>query len=153
VKWRPAHPMRTGLQMVLAWPLLAAGFALGAPLVLVVAAAAATGFGFALMTIWWETALAHHVPPDALSRVSAWDWMGSLALLPLGYAVAGPLAGAFGARTVLGVGSAIGLVLLALALVPRSTRQLRDGVLMNRDKGAPSALDLLPARYGAGRER
>ncbi len=127
VKWHPVHPMRTGLQMVLAWPLLAAGFALGAPLALVVVAAAATGFGFALMTIWWETALAHHVPPDALSRVSAWDWMGSLALLPLGYAVAGPLAGAFGARTVLGVGSAIGLALLALSLVPRSTRELGDG--------------------------
>jgi hypothetical protein len=50
--------------------------------------------------------------------------MGSLALLPVGFAIAGPLASAFGARTVLGVGSAIGLVLLALALIPRSLREL-----------------------------
>jgi len=59
-----------------------------------------------------------------LSRVSAWDWMGSLALLPVGYLIAGPLAGSFGARAVLGVGSAIGLILLLLGLLPRSTREL-----------------------------
>jgi len=39
------------------------------------------GCGFALLMIWWETALAHNIPPHALSRVSAYDWMGSLALL------------------------------------------------------------------------
>ena len=50
--------------------------------------------------------------------------MGSLALLPLGFAIAGPLASVFGARVVLGVGSAVGLVLLLVALVPRSTREL-----------------------------
>jgi MFS family permease len=50
--------------------------------------------------------------------------MGSLALMPVGYLVAGPLADAFGPRVVLGVGSVIALVLLALALLPRSTREL-----------------------------
>jgi MFS family permease len=74
--------------------------------------------------IWWETALARHIPPHALSRVSAWDWMGSLALLPLGFLVAGPLADSFGARTVLTVGSSIGLGLLVVALMPRATRDL-----------------------------
>jgi MFS family permease len=124
LRWRPRRPLRTGLILVLAWPLLNAGLALAAPLTVVVVLAFAAGSGFALLMIWWETALAHNIPPHALSRVSAYDWMGSLALLPLGYLVAGPLAGRFGARTVLGVGSAIGLVLLLLALVPRSTREL-----------------------------
>jgi MFS family permease len=86
--------------------------------------AAATGFGFALMVIWWETALARHIPARALSRVSSYDWMGSLALLPLGYALAGPLANAFGARHVLLVGSLIGLVMLVITLLPRETREL-----------------------------
>jgi hypothetical protein len=58
--------------------------------------------------------------------VSAYDWMGSLALLPLGFAIAGPLAGALGARTVLSVGAAVALARLALSLVPRGTRQLID---------------------------
>ncbi|MGD0455484.1 MAG: MFS transporter, partial [Solirubrobacteraceae bacterium] len=125
VRWRPAHPLRAGLLLILGWPVLSAAFALGAPLAVVIVFALATGFGFSLFIIWWETALAQHIPAHALSRVSAYDWMGSLALLPLGYFLAGPLASALGARTVLGVGSSIGMVLLLLALVPRSTRELR----------------------------
>lgn len=50
--------------------------------------------------------------------------MGSLALLPIGYLLAGPLAGALGPRAVLGVGSVIGIALLLIALAPRSTREL-----------------------------
>ena len=50
--------------------------------------------------------------------------MGSLALLPVGYLVAGPIAASLGATTTLAIGSVIGLVLLALSLAPRSTRQL-----------------------------
>ena len=41
--------------------------------------------------------------------------------------IAGPLAATFGARTVLGVGSAIGLLLLGLGLAPHQTRALCDG--------------------------
>ena len=51
----------------------------------------AAGTGVALFGIWWETALAERVPPHVLSRVTAYDWMGSLALLPIGYVLAGPL--------------------------------------------------------------
>ncbi len=128
LSWRPARPLLAGMLLVLAWPVQDGVFALGAPLALVVVCAFATGFGFSLLMIWWETALARHIPAGALSRVSAWDWMGSLALLPLGYLVAGPLAAAFGPRTVLGVGSVIGLLLLAAGLLPRSTRELGDDV-------------------------
>lgn len=124
LRWRPRHPLRTGLLLVLTWPLLDMAFAVTAPLAVVVALAFATGLGFSLFGIWWETALAYHVPAGALSRVSSYDWMGSLALLPLGYLVAGPLASVFGAQTVLAAGSAIGLGLLLLALVPRATREL-----------------------------
>ena len=124
VKWRPRRPLRAGLILILVWPLQDIVFALSSPLALVLPFAFATGFGFSLFGVWWETALARHIPPHAISRVSAYDWMGSLALLPLGFVIAGPLAGAFGARNVLGVGSAIGFVLLLVALTPRSTREL-----------------------------
>jgi MFS family permease len=125
MRWRPQHPLFTGLVlMVISWPTLSFAFALGAPLALVVLLSLITGFGFSLFIIWWETALAQNIPAHALSRVSAYDWMGSLALLPLGYFVAGPLADALGARTVLGVGSVLGALMLALALLPRSTRRL-----------------------------
>jgi predicted MFS family arabinose efflux permease len=141
MRWRPEHPLFTGLVlMLLNWPVLSFVFALDAPLALVIVMSLTTGFGFSLFIIWWETALAQHIPAHALSRVSAYDWMGSLALLPLGYFVAGPLAGALGARTVLGVGGALGAAMLALALTPRSTRQLG---------GAPVGLGLRTDGTGA----
>jgi MFS family permease len=124
LRWRPSRPLATGLLLTLAWPLQCAVFALGAPLALVIMCGFATGWGFSLLMIWWETALAQHIPPHLLSRVSSYDWMGSLALLPLGFVLAGPLASALGAQTVLELGSIAGLVLLLLALVPRSTREL-----------------------------
>jgi MFS family permease len=124
MRWRPRRPLRVGMLMVLAWPVQCLAFALGAPLPLVVGFSVISGIGFSLLMIWWETALAQHIPPGALSRVSAWDWMGSLALLPVGYLLAGPLASVFGARTVLAVGSVIGLAALALALLSRSLRDL-----------------------------
>jgi MFS family permease len=124
LRWRPARPMLVGLVLTFFWPLQSVLFALGAPVAVVVIFALAAGYGFSLFEIWWETALVRHIPPAALSRVSAYDWMGSLALLPVGFAIAGPLAGTFGARTVLGVGAGIALAMLGLALVPRSTREL-----------------------------
>jgi len=127
VRWRPAHPLRTGLLLVFAWPAQAIAFAGAAPVWTIVVLAFAIGFGFSLFGVWWKTALANNVPAHLLSRVSAWDWMGSLALLPVGYLIAAPLAAALGARTVLGAGGMIGFALLAVALVPRSTRRLRGG--------------------------
>jgi predicted MFS family arabinose efflux permease len=126
IRWRPRRPMVVGLLLTLFWPLQTLAFAGAAPLAAVVALAFCAGLGFTLFEVWWATALVRHIPPQALSRVSAYDWMGSLALLPLGFAIAGPLASAWGARTVLSVGAALALAMLVLALVPRSTRQLTN---------------------------
>jgi hypothetical protein len=65
------------------------------------------------------------VPPHTLSRVSAYDWMGSLALLPVGYLLAGPLAEALGSGPVLGVGSVLATLVLAGGLAVRETWTLR----------------------------
>ena len=138
-RWRPARPLKMGLLLVSSWPLLGLLFAARAPLMLVTVMALGTGFGIALLMIWWETALAEHIPPHALSRVSACDWMGSLALVPLGYLIVGPVSDALGVRTVLGFGAVIGAGLLLLALAPRSTREL------GRE---PSAAQQLPREVG-----
>jgi predicted MFS family arabinose efflux permease len=124
IRWRPRRPMVIGLLLTLLWPIQSLAFAAASPLAVVVVLAFGAGLGFTLFEVWWATALVRHIPPQALSRVSAYDWMGSLALLPLGFAVAGPLAGALGARSVLAVGAAVALAMLVLALVPRGTREL-----------------------------
>jgi predicted MFS family arabinose efflux permease len=126
IRWRPRRPMVVGLLLTLIWPIQSLAFAAASPLAVVIVLAFGAGLGFTLFEVWWATALVRHIPPEALSRVSAYDWMGSLALLPLGFAIAGPLAGALGARTVLTVGAAVALAMLALALVPRATRELID---------------------------
>ena len=44
----------------------------------------------------WFTVFQQHVPASARSRVSSYDALGSFVLMPLGYAIAGPVAGAIG---------------------------------------------------------
>jgi predicted MFS family arabinose efflux permease len=123
-RWRPRHPMRTGMLLSLPWPAFFALFALGLPVAVLVPVAFVAGVGLMLFGIWWETALAERVPPHMLSRVSAYDWMGSLALLPIGYVLAGPLGEALGASDVLAVGGAISLAALLCALLVRDVREL-----------------------------
>jgi MFS family permease len=124
-RWRPLHPMRVGFLWTLPWPAVTVAFALGAPLLVLVPLFAAAGVGLALFQIWWDTALAERVPPHTLSRVSSYDWMGSLALLPIGFLLAGPLADALGAALVLGVGSALATLVLAAGMAVRETWTLR----------------------------
>jgi hypothetical protein len=50
--------------------------------------------------------------------------MGSLALLPFGYLLAGPVGEAVGSREVVVVGSAVGLVAIAAGLLARENRNL-----------------------------
>lgn len=50
--------------------------------------------------------------------------MGSLALMPVGYLLAGPAAEALGAQRVMAVGGVLGALAMVLALLPRSTRDL-----------------------------
>src|SRR5581483_11722419 len=47
------------------------------------------------------TTLQHLVPRAVLSRVTAYDWFGSMACQPIGLAIAGPLAVAIGTGTTL----------------------------------------------------
>jgi predicted MFS family arabinose efflux permease len=123
-RWRPRYPMRAGMLLVLPWPTALGAFALGLPEAVLVSIFALAGLGVALFGIWWETALAERIPPHVLSRVTAYDWMGSLALLPIGYVLAGPLGEALGAVDVLAAGSAIALLTLAAALLVPDIRRL-----------------------------
>jgi hypothetical protein len=124
IGWRPRRPMRLAMIAILLWPPAAVLYAAGVTLVLVIPATLIAGAGIALFDVWWMTALTERIPPDKLSRVSAYDWMGSLALLPAGYLLAGPLAEALGAVEVLLGGSALAGVALAAGLLPRETRML-----------------------------
>ncbi len=123
-RWRPRRPMLAGMLAAVPWPGAIAVYGAGPPVAVLYAAMACAGLGIGLFAVWWETALAQRIPAHLLSRVSAWDWMGSLALLPLGYLLAGPMAQEFGAVEVLVGGGLLGLLSCAAGLLPRSTRTL-----------------------------
>jgi DHA3 family tetracycline resistance protein-like MFS transporter len=57
-------------------------------------------------TIVWATIKQRHVPGTMLGRVSSLDWLISIGLLPLSFALTAPVAAALGARTTL-VGAAL----------------------------------------------
>jgi MFS family permease len=57
-------------------------------------------------TIVWATIKQHQVPSELLGRVSSLDWLISIGLLPLSYALTAPAAELFGVRATL-VGAAI----------------------------------------------
>jgi hypothetical protein len=69
--------------------------------------------------------MAQRIPPHTLSRVSSYDWMGSLALLPLGYLLAGPIGEAVGAAEVTLIGASVGIVIAALAFAIPDVWRLR----------------------------
>lgn len=123
-RWRPLRPMRAALLAASPWPFAITVYGAGPPVGVTYACLTLSGIGVGLFIVWWDTALAQRIPPHLLSRVSAWDWMGSLALLPVGYLLAGPLGEALGAQEVLAGGAVLGTLLLALGLLPSDTRRL-----------------------------
>jgi MFS family permease len=145
IGWRPRYPMRMGMLATLLWPASAILYGAGVTLVVVIPASVLGGAGFALFDVWWLTALAERIPPHALSRVTSYDWMVSLGLLPVGYAVMGPLAESFGAVDVLIGGAALAIVAQALGLLPREMRMLE-----RLGDGLPPTREVEGARHGHG---
>jgi MFS family permease len=126
MRWRPERPLALGVLLCVPFGGVLLAFALGVSLVLVLPIAVVAGVGLALFSVWWETALAQRIPPAALSRVASYDWMGSYALLPLGFVLIGVLADGLGATAVMGVTGALASAVVLLALLPRETRGLRQ---------------------------
>jgi MFS family permease len=124
--WRSARPLRDTLLLAVLWPAMSIVLAIGLPRGVTGAWMVLAGLQNGLFMVTWETALAHHIPPSVLSRVSSYDWMGSLALLPVGFVLAGPLASLLGARVVLGAGGALGVLATLVTLLPKSTRELTN---------------------------
>jgi DHA3 family tetracycline resistance protein-like MFS transporter len=67
-------------------------------------------------TIMWATLKQRQIPTHLLGRVSSLDWLISISLLPLSFAVTGPIADAIGARATLVGAGVIGAVATGAAL-------------------------------------
>jgi MFS family permease len=107
--------------------LLAAGGSAGA----VAAAALVSGAGLMIGNAIWETTLQEQIPPAVLSRVTAYDWFGSLVGQPLGFALVGPLVAGVGQEATLLLAASIittsNLVILSLPSI-RAVKRKDAGV-------------------------
>ena len=82
------------------------------------------GAGLAIFEVIWVTTLQELVPPEKLGRVSSVDWVGSLALLPVGLALVGVLTDQLGASWVFLAGGALNTLLELIALAVPGIRKL-----------------------------
>ena len=115
-RWRPR---RAGLVAMLG--LLPSGLALltligPSPVLLVGIASLIGGLGVSIFDVFWNTGVQRDVPDRLLARVFSLDYFGSLALMPLGYALTGPAVEAFGREAVLIFGFAV-VVITTLPLL------------------------------------
>jgi len=92
---------------------------------LIAAAAVIAGFSFSLGSIIFETGVQRAIAPEKLSRVSAYSWMCAMVFLPLGYALAGPIADAVGMSAYLVFGAVWSVVTTALVFSVPAVRNYR----------------------------
>ena len=100
---------------------LAAG-AMGLPIGVggLLVCALVVGFGEVAVGLAWTNALQDHVPDELLGRVYSLDYLGSAALIPVGYLVAGLASDAFGPSAVFVAGGLISAAILAaMTLLPQ----------------------------------
>jgi len=74
---------------------------------------------FMLGQVIWTTMLQQLVPRELLGRVSSLDWLMSIGLVPVSYALTGPVSGALGPDTTLIAAGLLGAIFMgALLFVP-----------------------------------
>jgi len=109
------------------WTAEMAALALGLPLWMIVTVSAIGGFGLAIHIALWFTVFQQQVPAETRSRVSSYEALGSFVLAPVGLALAGPAADAFGTDTVLWGAVVLGLGSLGAVLLIPSVWAIRRG--------------------------
>jgi len=132
---RPSRPLLVAMCVapVMALPIIA--LAPPWPVVVVAVLAFAAGVASDVFEVLWTTALQNNIPADSLSRVSSYDYLGSLALVPIGLAVSGWAVAAYGVETTMWVCAALCLT-SAIGLLDPQVRALRAGRAPGLDAAA-----------------
>jgi hypothetical protein len=136
LRYTPRKPM---LFVVGAGAAIAIGplaLALVAPLPVICLAVFTIGALTEVMMVQWTVQMATRIPSDKLARVSSYDAFGSLAAMPLGALIAGPLAARVGVRQTQFAAAALMFVASAFTLIPRDIRTIRIGDAVGGDCGA-----------------
>ena len=148
LRYTPRKPM---LFVVGTGAALAAGpliLALVAPLPVICLVVFALGALSEVMMVQWTVQMATRIPSDKLARVSSYDAFGSLAAMPLGALIAGPLTGRIGVSKTQFAAAAVMFLATAFTLLPREIRTIRSDDVIRGDSGAPGTAADEPTASG-----
>jgi predicted neutral ceramidase superfamily lipid hydrolase len=123
-----ARPQRMLLLATFSTLLLALPLALLAPPAaagVVAAAAFVSGVGLEVFAVCWDTTMQQQIPERMLSRLYAYDALGSICLVPVGLAVIGPVADAIGTETTLYAAALLVIAATPPVFAVRDVRELR----------------------------
>ena len=95
---------------------------------------------FELGQVIWITLLQQLVPRDLLGRVSSLDWLVSIGLVPLSFALTGPLSGLLGPSVTMVGGSLLAALLMIVLLFVPGVRDPERGALRPAGHGPAAGL-------------
>lgn len=124
MRWKPRRLLFVGTLCVFPLALPSAALAVPVQIGVLIAVMFVSGVAIEVFGVAWMTALHQEIPEEKLSRVSAYDWFGSTAMLPLSTALAGPAESLFGRQTALWGCAALIVVVTALVLLVPDVRNL-----------------------------
>jgi MFS family permease len=120
---RPRRPLLVANLSTLMYPLPLFFLAARSQTAVIALAAFVGGLFMAVFMVLWTTTMQRDIPTHVLSRVSAYDWFGSLVFVPIGMALVGPVASRVGISTTLvGCGVLTIVLILLTLLVPSVVR-------------------------------
>ncbi|MER5636756.1 MFS transporter [Kitasatospora sp. NPDC002227] len=125
IRVKPLRPLAAGALALLAFPLYPLGIVLGWPVPALAAAQVLVGTGVTFWGVMWATSVQTQVPGEVLNRIHSYDVAGSVCMLPVGSALAGPAAAAFGPDVVLAAGALGALLVSGALLMSTPIRELR----------------------------
>ena len=132
----PGPPLRTAFLGALALTPSSTYSGAAAPVPLLIAAAALAGTQAAVFNVLHNTTLQTHVPEHLVSRIASVNMLGSLAAVPLGLGLAGPLAQATSPRTVLTAAAVLAILSTITVLYIPDVRDLAEPA--SAPDGAPA---------------
>ena len=124
------HPRRDVTVMYLTWTvatLAIAGYGIATAAWQLMVACLVFNALEAAGTIVWATVKQRHVPSAMLGRVSSLDWLISIGLLPVSFALTAPVAAAIGVRATLVGAAVVGAMVTLGALFLPGMREIEKG--------------------------
>ncbi|MGH1552045.1 MFS transporter [Streptomyces sp. L7] len=121
---RPVHPLRAGAVALFGFVLEPLTVGAQLPLAGVVLGWAVAGGAMAFWSVMWATSIQTQLPSDVLNRISAYEVAGSVAMMPVGQLIAGPVSEVLGARQVLLASAGVALCTCTALLTVPAIRDL-----------------------------